>query len=662
MPETTFFRDLAFVLLAALGGGFVAHLLRLPLFLGYIVGGALIGPFTPGPQVAEPRSIEQLAEIGVILLMFIVGLEFSLKDLMRMSTGALGSSLLGMLALIGLFIALSSLFNLTLSQALFIGTAISVTSTMVMAKLLMERDEINSEHGRLMISSSLVEDLALVMMLVLLPAIHRSQTVNIADVGWSLLKGLAILVPVLLLATRVVPPLIERVARTRNFELFLLVTLALSLGTAVLTAQVGLSPAMGAFLAGLIIGESDFIHETLARVLPLRDLFVALFFVSIGMLINPAIIVQNWPLHALLVGLVVLVKGLSRGLIVYLLRYPLRVAFLVALGFTQIGEFSFVLAKLGVELGALTFEHYNVILATALLSIFISTFLFRLGHPLWAWLSTRWPGLEPPSEAITPGVLPQMASPGHVILCGYGRIGSAVGAALEQFDIPQVVIEADRQILAQLKDRGIPVIYGDAANERVCHAAHPDKAALAVIALPDAFHARQAFRNLKRLNPNLPIIVRAHWDEEREELFREGVTEVIQPEFEGSIEMIRHALAHVGVPPLDMESYLHQLRQQRYSTLLQEWLHREDPSHRLQKIQEVEIPEGSALAGCSLAGCQLRERTGISVIQVRRKNSEIIPNPSADTVLEAGDRVMVMGSPSQLITFIEMNRPSKELP
>jgi CPA2 family monovalent cation:H+ antiporter-2 len=657
MPETIFFRDLAFVLLAALGGGFVAHLLRLPLFLGYILGGALIGPFTPGPQVAEPRFIEQLAEIGVILLMFIVGLEFSLKDLMRMSTGALGSSLLGMLALIGLFLALSGLFSLTLSQALFIGTAISVTSTMVMAKLLTERDEIHSEHGRLMIASSLVEDLALVILLVLLPAVHRSQIVSITDVGWSLLKGLAILVPVLLLATRVMPPLIERVARTRNFELFLLITLTLSLGTAVLTAQVGLSPAMGAFLAGLIIGESDFIHETLARIVPLRDLFVALFFVSVGMLINPTIIWENWPLHALLVGLVVIAKGLSRGLIVYLLRYPLRVAFLVTLGFTQIGEFSFVLAKLGVELGALTFEHYNVILATALLSIFISTFLFRLGHPLWAYVSARLPGLEPPPEGLTSSVLSETASPGHVILCGYGRIGSAVGTALEQFNIPQVVIESDRQILAQLKDRSIPVIYGDAANERVCHAAHPDTATLAVIALPDAFHARQAFRNLKRLNPQLPIIARAHWDEEREALFREGVTEVIQPEFEGSIEMIRHALAHVGIAALDMESYLHQLRQQRYSRLLQEWLQREDPTGKLQKIQEVEISAGGAFSGHSLRECQIRERTGVSVIQVRHKAGEITANPSPDTVLHPGDRVVVMGSPSQLIEFLEMNRP-----
>jgi CPA2 family monovalent cation:H+ antiporter-2 len=528
---------------------------------------------------------------------------------------------------------------------------------MVIAKLLMEREELNSEHGHVMIGTLLVEDLAVVVLLVLLPALYQLEQVDLISVGLALLKGLAILVPVLLLATRAVPRLIERVARTRNFELFILVALALSLGTAVGTAQLGLSPAMGAFLAGLIIGESDFVHETLARILPLRDLFVALFFVSLGMLINPAIILENLPLHAPLVALVIAAKGLLRGWIVYLFRYPVRVAFLVTLGFTQIGEFSFVLARLGASLGAISYANYNVLLATALLSIFVSTFLFRLAHPWWTWLSARLPGLEPPPEGLTSGVLSETASPGHVILCGYGRIGSAVGTALERFNIPQVVIESDRQILAQLKDRSIPVIYGDAANERVCHAAHPDTATLAVIALPDAFHARQAFRNLKRLNPQLPIIARAHWDEEREELFREGVTEVIQPEFEGSIEMIRHALAHVGIPALDMESYLHQLRQQRYSRLLQEWLQREDPTGKLQKIQEIEISAGGAFSGHSLRECQIRERTGVSVIQVRHKAGEITANPSPDTVLQPGDRVVVMGSPRQLIEFLEMNRP-----
>lgn len=656
MPETTFFRDLAFVLLAALAGGVLAHLLRLPLFLGYIIGGALIGPFTPGPQISEPHFIQQLADIGVMLLMFTMGLEFSLKELLRVRAVALGGGLLGIIAMIGLFLSLRNLFGLSLHESLFIGSAISISSTMVVAKLLMEREQLNTEHGRLMIGTLLVEDLAVVVMLIVLPVLSQIETISatqLAEVGLALLKGLAILTPVLFLATRAVPPLLERIAGTRNFELFILVTLVLSLGTAVVTAQLGLSLAMGAFLAGMIIGESDFVHETLARILPLRDLFVVLFFVSIGMLIDPFIILKHWQFHLSLVGLVVVGKGLLRGLIVYLFRYPLRIAFLVTLGFTQIGEFSFVLARLGVNLGVIQFDNYNVLLASSLLTIFISTFLFRLAPQWWTRLSARFSILEPSPPEVANLNASRVQ---HVIICGYGRIGSSIGEALERFGIPQIVIESDRQIVSGLKDRGITAIYGSAANEGVCRVARPEEAALAVIALPDFFQSRQAFRNLKRLNPKLPILVRAHWDKEREELFREGVTEVIQPEFEGSLEMIRHALMHVGTPALQLETYLHELRQQRYSSLVQEWLHREDPTHRVQKIQEVEILPGSPFAGLSLRECKLRERTGVSVIQIRHKRRKTVPNPSADTVIEPGDHVLVMGTPSQVIEFISMSR------
>lgn len=661
MPETQFTLDLALVLLAALGGGLLAYVLKQPLFLGYILGGALIGPFTPGPHVTNVELIEQLAEIGVVLLMFTMGLEFSLKELIRVRTAAVGGGLLGIGAMIGLFVSLRGVFALTFDEALFLGAAISVSSTMVIAKLLMEREALNTEHGHLMIGTLLVEDLAVVLMLMILPALGGAgglAETRLVDLGSALLKGAAILVPVLWLATYVVPSLIGRIARTRDVELFILVALVLSLGTGVVTAQLGLSPAMGAFLAGLIIGESEFVHETLARILPLRDLFVALFFVSIGMLIDPRIILNHLPLHVALVLLVVVGKGMIRGVLTTLFRYPLRVAFMVTLGFTQIGEFTFVLARVGVDEGVISFEHYNVLLASSLLTIFLSTFLFRSAPSLWHRMSERLPGLEAPAGGSALADAARDAPRGgHVIVCGYGRMGSAVGESLERFGIPHVILETDPRKVTRLKERGIPVIFGDAANERVCRAAHPQKAALAVIALPDFFHARQVFRHLKRLNPELPIVARAHWGPEREELFREGVTEVIQPEFEGAIEMIRHALIHARVDALEMEPYLHELRQQRYSRLLRAWLQREDPAHRTQKIQEIEIPKGSPLAGHSLRECRIRERTGVSVLEIRRKDGRILPNPAPDTVFESGDRALVMGSPTQLIGFLEMVRP-----
>ena len=664
MPESTLFRDLILALLAAAGGGALAYLLRLPLFLGYIVGGALIGPFVAAPGTSEFYIMEQLAELGVLLLMFTLGLQFSLKELLRVRTVALGGGLLGILASMGLFLALSSRIELPLPEALALGAAVSVSSTMIIAKLLMEREELDTIHGRLAIGTLLVEDLAVIVMLFLLPALaalpkpgaEGMSAGHMLNMVWALGKGLAIVVPVFWLAMRVVPPLLDRVARTRNFELFLLATLVLSLGTGLATAQAGLSPALGAFLGGLIIGESDYVYETLARVLPLRDLFVALFFVSVGMLIDPGLLAGNLWLVALLVAGAVIGKGLIRGTLVWLFRYPLRVAFLTALTFTQIGEFSFILGKMGAQVGLLSLTSYNALLVASLLSIFVSSFLFRLAPNLWTLLAQRFPGLEAERRRGAIEALEGAPERGHVILCGYGRMGSAVGEALERFGAPYIVIERDLEKAKRLKARGMAVVVGDAAHEPVIQAARPENALLAVLALPDFLHTRGAFRHLRALNPALPILARAHWDKEREELFREGITEVIQPEFEGAIELIRHALLHVGVPAMEMEEYLHELRQLRYGALLQEWLQREDPHGRLHKAQEIGIPKESPFAGRSLRDCQIRERTGVTVLEIRKRSGQTILNPPPETVLEPGDRVLILGTPTQIVEFMEMNR------
>jgi CPA2 family monovalent cation:H+ antiporter-2 len=654
MSELTSFRDLALVLTGALGGGLLAHFLKLPLFLGYIVGGVLVGPFTPGLRVEDPTFILLLAQIGIVLLMFSMGLEFSLKDLMRVGAPAILGGLLGMLAMMLIFLLIGGLIGLSVIASLFIGAGISVSSTMVIAKLLMERDELTLEHGRLMIGTLLVEDLAVVVLLVLLPALSQFQESHWQELALALLKAVGILVPVIYLAMRAVPQLVERIARTGNFELFILVSLVIGIGTAVGTAQLGLSTAMGAFLAGILISESDYVHETLARILPLRDLFVALFFVSLGMLIDPQAILQNWPFCLLLIGLVVIGKGLIRGLITLLFRYPLRVAFFMALGFTQIGEFSFVLAQVGLQASAISQGHYNVLLTASLATIFISSLLFRGAHPWWAAIRRAFPWVEKRS-ADQPDEFRVKENIKHVILFGYGRIGRAVGTALDQFRVPYVVVEADTEIVTHLKERAIPAIYGDASSFQITQATHPERAALAVIALRVFFHIRETFHNVKRINPDLPVLVRAHWEEEREQLFREGVSEVIQPEFEAAIEMIRHTLVHVGVSPLQMESYLDGFRQKRYGNTVRQWLQREDPFHKLQRLQEVQLPENSPLIGHSLRECNIRDRLGVSVIQVQRKSGESLVNPPADLVLESGDKLLVMGSATQLVELIEMS-------
>lgn len=648
--------DISLALIAALGGGLLAHLLRQPLFVGYIVGGVLIGPLIPGPTISDVHAIEQLAELGVMLLMFTMGLEFSLRELRRVGAAAIGGGLIGVTAMVGLVVLLGGALGLELAEALVVGAAISVSSTMVIGKLLMQRGELDSAHGRLMIGTLLVEDLAVVLMLMVLPALGGEGDLNAAlvDVGLALLEGAAILVPVIALAVYVVPRIVERIAHTRDVELFLLVALAFGLGTGVLTAQLGLSPAMGAFLAGLIISESEYVHETLARILPLRDLFVALFFVSVGLLIDPTAIVEHWPLILGIVGLVVVGKGLLRGGLAALFAQPLRISFFMALGFTQIGEFTFVMAQVGAESGVLSEANYNVLLASALLTIVVSSSLFRATPALWRRVSAAFPDVDWPRAPQAVESTRPTETTGHVILCGYGRIGGAVADALIRFGLPLVVVERDPEKADLLKAREIPVVIGDATYETVLREAAPERASLVVIALPDFYNARQVFRNLKDVHPGLPVVARAHWGPEREQLFREGITEVIQPEFEGAIEMIRHTLMHADVSALDVEGYIHEMRQQRYGRLVQSWLQREDPGHRTHKLQEIPLPAGSPLVGHSLEECRVRERVGVSVLAIRRRNGELVSNPSPETVFQARDRVLVMGTPSQMIEFVEM--------
>lgn len=577
VPEAIFFKDIALILLAALAGGLLAHRLHQPILVGYILGGILISPFTPGPSVTDIHTIDLFAEIGVILLMFTIGLEFSLKDLLSMRWVAVVGGPIGILLIIGLSVWVGSILGWPPYQALFIGCVVSVASTAAMAKMLLEREELTSQHGRVMVSIALVEDLAMVVMIALLPALKGFHLGQLPQLFLGLGKALVVLSPFYYLAHKAVPRLMERVARTQSMELFILVALAISFITAVFSYSLGLSLALGAFLAGLLISESEFTHETLARIIPLRDIFVPLFFVSVGLLMNPRVILQNLSLLSAMLAFIVLGKGLVRAIVVALFRYPLRTALLVGIGLAQIGEFSFVLAKMGRDLKLISSELYNVTLAASLLSLLLNSFLFRAA-PRWIEKLSRIPAFRP---LVLPAMKEFSKEPpplkDHVILCGFGRVGGVIGATLEQLKIPFIVIDLDPAVIAMLKRKGIPSVYGDAANELVLRRAKPRLATLAVITLPDFFRVRQAIQILRKHNPTLPILARAHRDLHRKLFYEDGVAQVIQPEFEGGLEIVRHILTHLRVSDHEVEEQLKHLRQERYNPILQEWLRKEEP-------------------------------------------------------------------------------------
>ena len=639
IADPVFFRDLAYVFVAAVLGAVLARLTRQPLILGYVLGGILISPLTPGPAVSNIHTFELFAEIGVILLMFSVGIEFSLRDLIKVRWVAVLGGPLGILLSVGLSMAVGALLGWPPVQGMVIGMVVSVASTMVLARLLIDRGELNSLHGRITIGITLVEDLAVVVLIIIIPRVGRLEPGRLLDVAAGLGLAIAILAPFLVLAWRVVPALLTRVARLQSAEIFLLVSLALALGTAAVTQAAGLSLALGAFLAGLLISESDYAHETLARLLSLRDVFVALFFVTVGALINPAAVVDNVGLLGVIVGLVVLGKLLIWTAVVRLFGHPTWTAVLAAVGLTQIGEFSFILVKVAHTAGQVGDDVYNATLAAALITILVNAVLVR-----WAprWVGQRW--LRPRGVAAA-GPAEAEAAEARVVVCGLGRVGGSVADALEAFGTPYVAIEMNPDIVRGLRGRGIPCLYGDASQRSLLERAGAARAPLIVVALPDFDRAWLAVRNARALNRAAPILARAHEVEARDRLMDAGATEVMQPEFEAAATLIRHALQILGMPRERALAYLERVR-----GALDAAVTGEPDGEAMPEVRELRLVSG-ALADRSLLEAAIRERYGVTVLAITRSSGERVPHPSAQTMLRAGDRLRVFGLAAAIDTL-----------
>ncbi|MGA7524172.1 MAG: cation:proton antiporter [Acidobacteriaceae bacterium] len=396
-PNPLLFRDLTYVFIAAVVGGLAAWRLRLPLILGFVLGGIAISPFTPGPHLSSVHTFEVFAEAGVVLLMFSIGFEFSIDDLLRVKWVALIGGPVGILAIVAIAAAAGRLAGWNLTEAVVIGAAVSVVSTMVLARLLTDSGRLWETYGRVMIGITLVEDLAVICMTVVLPVIGGSGEGRMLQAAWILGKALLLLVPLTFLAIKVIPPLFRRVKATCNSELYRLVVIAACLATAALAHAAGFSVALGAFLAGLSISGLDDLHDAHEQIVPLRDAFVALFFVSLGTLIDPAALLRNLPLLGLLLGLIVVAKFVVWGSVVWLFRYPIKIAIVVASGLTQIGELSFVLVQAARSAGLVGEDVFSAVIAASLLSILLNVFLMRTA---FRWLDRVTAGARPEEKAV----------------------------------------------------------------------------------------------------------------------------------------------------------------------------------------------------------------------------------------------------------------------
>lgn len=653
MQEITLLINIVVALAVAFLGGVIARRIGLPTIVGYLLAGIAIGPFTPG-FVGDMETISQLAELGVIFLMFGVGLHFSLNDLWRVRSVAVPGALIRIAAAVLLGFWLSQMWGWSVGSGIVIGLAVSIASTVVLLRGLMDSGLLNTPQGQAAVGWVVVEDIATVLILVLMPTLAAGTgSFDWAQFAVTLLKAGAFFLVILFAGRRLIPWLLLRIAHTRSRELFILAILAITLGTAMGAAELfGVSLALGAFVAGVVVSESPLSHQVGADVFPFREAFAVLFFVSIGMLVNPGYLFGNMGRVFALTALIVFGKSIVTLLLGLIFPWQARTVLVLAMGLSQIGEFSFVLGQAGITLGILTRDQYSLILAGSLLSITVNPLMFRLIQPVenllrkippvWRLLERHTPLQLPIGETIT----------GHVVIVGYGRVGRHIVNLLGRMGIPHLVIDADAGRVEELTRRGVSNLYGDAANSEVLTHAGLERARALVVAGPDESSSELVVAAARDLAPHLPIVARAGTEEGIDRLAELGAKDVIHPELEGGLEIVRHTLLNLGFPVQEIIRYMDAVRRDHYDVKVDtEEEHRllHDLIHASGNIEVTWFPleADNPLVGRILQEANLRARTGASVVAILR-DRKLIANPKSMTVFESGDRVGFIGDKDQL--------------
>ncbi len=533
--------------------GYAAARLRMPPMIGYLLAGIVIGPFTPG-FVADVALARELADVGVMLLMFGVGLHFSLGDLLQVRRIAVPGALIQMAAATALGAGTALLWGWSPGAALVLGLALSVASTVVLLRMLESRGALNSGNGHIAVGWLVVQDLAMVLVLVLLPPFaHMHSEGDALALALTIGKVAAFFVLMLVAGRRLLPRLLWFMARTGSRELFTLCVVAAAVGVAYVAAALfEVSFALGAFFAGMMMRESELSHRAAERSLPLRDAFAVLFFVSVGMLFDPRILLQDPGKLLATAAIVVVGTPLVAMALVLSFRYPLNSALMIGASLAQIGEFSFILAALGTSLGLLPAEGQSLVIAAAILSIALNPLLFSALRPAHAWLTgrsalaRRLETSDDPLAALPMSTAERYLS-GQVVLVGYGRVGRRIAEALDRHEVPYVVAEENRERVEELRGRDIPAVSGDASQPSVLIQAHIAKAGMLIIATPDTVSVRRMAEIARTLNPGIEIVVRTHDEEEAALLARDPGLTVFYGEKELASTMTRHVLARRGI-------------------------------------------------------------------------------------------------------------------
>jgi len=654
--EVALFKDVLVIFSLAIGVLLVCQRIKLPTVVGFLLTGILAGPYGFG-LISAIHEVEILAEIGVVLLLFTIGVEFSLKEFVRMKKSVvLGGSLQVVLTFL-LSFAISIQLGRPFNEAVFIGFFISLSSTAIVLKILQEKAQFDSPHGRMALAVLIFQDIIVVPMILVTPLL-AGEVANLGkSLGFLALKGIGVFVLVAVSARWIVPGLLYQIARSRSRELFLLSVLVMCFGVAWLTYLAGLSLALGAFLAGLIISESEYGHHALGNIVPFRDVFTSLFFVSIGMLLDLGFLIKHPDQVALITIAAIVAKTFIATVAVLLLGFPLRTAIIAGLTLCQVGEFSFILARFGANYGLLGGDTFQLFLAVAVITMGLTPFIMALA-PKAADVTLRLPlparlktGFSTRSESVSAQQVQKLAD--HLIIVGYGLNGRSVATAAKTAKIPYVILEMNPETVRSEKKSGELIMYGDATHEAVLEHAGIEKARVVVVAISDPTATRRITAVARRLNPKIHIIARTRFFVETAPLHELGANEVIAEEYETSVEIFARVLAKYLVPKEEIDRFTAETRKGGYEMLRRPA--QDAPSLADLKlsypdleISSIRVSAKAAIVGKSLAELQLGSNYGVNLLAIRR-GSQILANLDGQTQILENDILILLGSPADLV-------------
>jgi len=637
--------DIAVIFILAIFVIYVFNKIHIPSIIGFLLTGVIASPYALGLITAN-HEVESMAEIGIVFLLFSIGMEFSIENLIKIRrTVFLGGTVQVILSVI-LGAVFSKVFGMSFGQSVFIGYLLSLSSTAIVIKLVQDKGEIDSPHGRTIIGILIFQDIVAIPMMLTIPWLSGNNSQLSEPVYILIAKIVGILALILVSAKYIIPKLLYQIVNTRINELFLITIGGICIGTALLTSSLGLSLALGAFIAGLVISESEYSHQALSHILPFKDVFTSFFFVSVGMLVNLSFFFENFLMIIGLTIVAILLKVLSGIPAAILSRYPLRSAVLSSFAISQIGEFSFVLSKVGVENKLLDTYQYQMFLAVSVLTMSLTPFIINL-FPQISLGMTKFKIGEPIKEENTENTLKD-----HIVIIGFGLNGQNLARVAEEAQIPYVILESNAKTVKKYKELGQPIYYGDATYEIILEHINIRKSRVVVIAISDPVATRKTISLIRSLDQTVTIIVRSRYMQEFQSLYDLGATEVISEEFESSIEIFSRVLSKYLISKNDIEDFIHKIRDERYSMVrkMSKKSKTTNLNEAISYIHDIEIItlrlyKDSYFTNKKIIDIDLRKKYNVTILAVQR-NNQMISNPESSLELLSDDRIVLMGDVS----------------